>query len=114
LLSKPGIAAHQRATFEGDGGIMQYQDHENTAAFRRMAHGDASPVEVRSIVRHLLGGCARCQRMADRVRRELTPSPDSNYDQVFDRVQRRVSRIVKPSARPRRCFGPFAAAHAHR
>jgi len=94
---------------------MQHQDHENTAAFRRMAHGEASPAEVRSIVRHLLGGCSRCQRAADRVRREMTPRPESNYDRAFERVQRQLSKILKPAARTQRRFAtPLAAAHAHR
>jgi hypothetical protein len=96
---------------------MQYQDHEKAATFRRMAHGEASPAEVRQIVRHLLGGCARCQKAADRVRRDLGYRPDWNYDQVFDRVQRRVSRALKPAALPRPSrssrsrFGALAAAH---
>ena len=95
---------------------MQYQDHENTAAFRRMAHGEASPAEVRSIVRHLLGGCSRCQRAADRVRQEMTPSPASSYDRAFDRVQRRISKILKSDGgRQRPRFAAMAApAHVHR
>jgi hypothetical protein len=77
-------------------------EHEKSAAFRRMSRGEASQAEARTIVRHLLAGCSRCQEMANGIRRELEEPSAWDYDSAFDRVQERVARILPPRPARRR------------
>ena len=88
-------------------------DHEKLAGFRRMARGEASPTEARKIVRHLLAGCTRCAKLADRVRRESGNPSTWDYETSFDRVQERVTRtLALEDAPPPMPLQPaFAAAH---
>lgn len=87
-------------------------DHEKLAGFRRMARGEASPTEARKIVRHLLAGCARCAKLADKVRLESGDSSAWDYETSFDRVQERVARVLTLEDTPLPQPQPmYAAAH---
>lgn len=53
-------------------------------SLKRFANGAATRQENRSIVAHLLKGCARCaEQIRDNVRPEI---PDDAYDAVFSRM----------------------------
>ncbi len=65
-------------------------EHPESAAFSRLALGTASPEETRRIVRHLLRGCTSCSRRAEAARTPATPPP-SSYDEVFERLERRIT-----------------------
>ena len=94
---------------------MLTKDHEKPAAFRRMARGEATPAEARGIVRHLLAGCSRCAKLAEKLR-EATINPASwDYESAFDRVQERVIRAVEAEHRSerRQPLAAITAAAAH-
>jgi tetratricopeptide (TPR) repeat protein len=83
--------------------------HPSSDVFDRLTRGSASPEESRSIVRHLLGGCARCGRLAQAVRISPVPDPTLSYDDVFDRLERRmaegITRIEKERIAARNLYG---------
>jgi tetratricopeptide (TPR) repeat protein len=66
-------------------------EHPSPEVFARTTCGLASPEETRGIVRHLLAGCAHCGRLAQMSRTAALPRPAHNYDEVFERLERRVA-----------------------
>ena len=70
-------------------------DHPPQEAFRRLAGGLASPQETREVVRHLLAGCPQCGRMAERVREDARSRPPQSYDDVFNRLEQRLTQGAK-------------------
>lgn len=90
-------------------------EHPERAVFERLALGTASPEETRRIVRHLVGGCAVCSRLAEAARTP-DPSPPSSYDEVFDRVERRLaqrlSRLEKERASAQQLYAELLAHEA--
>lgn len=91
-------------------------EHPDSAAFSRLALGTASPEETRQVVRHLLRGCAVCSRRAEEAR-SVTPPPPSSYDEVFDRLERRLAqgldRLEKDRREPATAEQLYAELLAH-
>jgi tetratricopeptide (TPR) repeat protein len=66
-------------------------EHPSAEVFERMTRGTASPEQTRDAVRHLLTACPHCARLAQAAR---TPPPSKrahSYDEVFDRIERKVA-----------------------
>lgn len=64
-------------------------DHISPEVLLRFADGRATREEVRSVVRHLLRGCAECGSAL----RQLYPAAardERAYDEVFDRCLSRI------------------------
>jgi tetratricopeptide (TPR) repeat protein len=77
-------------------------EHPAAEVFERMTLGAATPEETRDAVRHLLTGCAACGRLAQSARRApKEPPPAIDYDQVFDRVERRMAEGLAQIERER-------------
>jgi hypothetical protein len=68
-------------------------DHPvSSRCLERFAEGRTTPAENRSLVAHLMRGCADCsRRLAKLVRPEI---PAGAYDAVFTRVERSVSDTI--------------------
>lgn len=64
--------------------------HSSPEAFERLAHGAASPEESRDMVRHLLRGCEVCCPRAQAARGPRHADRALNYDEAFDRMERRL------------------------
>lgn len=73
-------------------------DHPAQESFRRLAGGLASPQEIREIVRHLLAGCPVCGRMAEKVRTDARSRPPQSYDDVFNRLEQRLTHGTRTLA----------------
>jgi len=67
------------------------EHHPSGEAFERMTRGIASPEETRGVVRHLLTGCPHCSRLAQASRTARLPLSEQSYDEIFDRLQRKVA-----------------------
>jgi tetratricopeptide (TPR) repeat protein len=84
-------------------------EHLSPEVFSRMTAGTASPEETRSVVRHLLGGCTDCGRLAQAARLSPAPRKTLSYDDVFERIERKVAeglvRLEKERASARNLFG---------
>jgi hypothetical protein len=64
--------------------------HPPPEAFERLARGTASPEESREMVRHLLRGCEACGQRSRAARNPRRADRALNYDDAFDRVERRL------------------------
>lgn len=67
------------------------ESHPSAEVFERMTRGMASPEETRGAVRHLLTACPHCSRLAQASRTARQPLSEQSYDEVFDRLQRKVA-----------------------
>src|SRR4051794_3759702 len=64
--------------------------HPSPEVFDRMTCGSASPEETRDAVRHLLTACPYCCQLAKAARTARAHHPALNYDEVFERLERKV------------------------
>ncbi|MFY9819941.1 MAG: tetratricopeptide repeat protein [Thermoanaerobaculia bacterium] len=73
---------------------MPWPEHPPRDAFERLVCREAAAGESREIVRHLLAGCSRCERIVEEIRsRSLSPSLEAEtYDAVFDRLEGRLAQ----------------------
>ncbi|HEX2643478.1 MAG TPA: hypothetical protein VHU81_10820 [Thermoanaerobaculia bacterium] len=60
-------------------------DHISPEVLLRFVDGHATREEVRSVVRHLLAGCAECGRALHRPYQTGCARDERAYDEVFDR-----------------------------
>lgn len=60
-------------------------DHLAPEALLRFVDGRATREEVRTVVRHLLRGCADCGSALCRLHKSTRPCDPRDYDEVFDR-----------------------------
>src|SRR5262249_41996918 len=67
--------------------------HPTAEVFERMTRGTATPEETRSAVRHLLRACPDCSRLTQASRTVAIEPPASpqTYDEVFERLHRKVA-----------------------
>ncbi|HYO13056.1 MAG TPA: tetratricopeptide repeat protein [Thermoanaerobaculia bacterium] len=71
--------------------MQEPTEHPPREAFQRLVRSQASPEETRTLVRHLLEGCASCSQAAEEARR----SPrELSYDAVFERLEQRLNEEV--------------------
>src|SRR6185295_9242119 len=75
--------------------------HPGIEAFRRLIHGRSTADETRDIVRHLLVGCPICLAVAEEARAGLKPEGAATYDDVFERLERRLEQGVTSLERER-------------
>jgi tetratricopeptide (TPR) repeat protein len=77
-------------------------EHPSPEVFHRLTRGSSPPEETRSAVRHLLAGCEHCGRMAQKARASREPQePAQSYDEVFERIERKVSERLESFTRER-------------
>lgn len=70
--------------------MTDWSDHPPRERFQELLGGAADREEARTAVRHLLAGCAVCTRRAEEARSGGALPPARNYDEVFDRLERRI------------------------
>jgi len=66
-------------------------EHPAPEVFDRMTRGVASPEETRGAVRHLLTACPSCCQLAADARSARSRNPRYDYDEIFDRLERKVT-----------------------
>jgi hypothetical protein len=66
---------------------MRTWEHAEPEAFTKLIEGEASRDEARTIVRHLLAGCGRCQTRSLAAHKEVMATDIGSYDAAFDRVE---------------------------
>ena len=77
-------------------------EHPSPEVFHRLTRGSSTPEETRGAVRHLLAGCDHCGRMAQKARSSREPQgPAQSYDEVFERIERKVSERLESFTRER-------------
>jgi hypothetical protein len=86
---------------------MRKWQHAEPRAFTQLLAGEASRDEARTIVRHLLAGCDRCQARSAAAHREVMSPETASYDAAFDRVEEHLLGEVPtpremPAERPAR------------
>jgi hypothetical protein len=77
-----------RRTRRFDQDVEKEMGHIPHETFVRFVEGRATRGEGRQIITHLLRGCDPCAALALRVYR--SPVPGQAYDEVLDRVTRRI------------------------
>jgi hypothetical protein len=80
---------------------MRKWQHAEPRAFTQLLEGEASRDEAKTIVRHLLAGCGRCQTRSAAAHKEIMTPDTASYDAAFDRVAERLwSTAEAPAERP--------------
>ncbi len=90
--------------------MNEITDHPSREVLERFLLAQLPASESRRVLRHLLSGCLECQREAGAAWKNTQPSTtslpidpalDARYDEVLDRVFRRVERVEQQLARER-------------
>ena len=71
--------------------MLRDVEHPALEVFDRMTRGVASPEETRGAVRHLLTACPSCCQLAADARSARSRNPRYDYDEIFDRLERKVT-----------------------
>ncbi|HYN20812.1 MAG TPA: UvrD-helicase domain-containing protein, partial [Thermoanaerobaculia bacterium] len=87
--------------------------HPDRELLRRLLQGTATIAEARGAVRHLLQSCAACSREIEELRR--TPASPASYDEVLDRIQKKLARggLQEVRREPPSCQELYAELLAH-
>jgi hypothetical protein len=82
---------------------MRKWQHAGPEAFTHLFAGEASRDEAKTIVRHLLAGCGRCQSRSAAAHKEVMTPDTASYDAAFDRVtERLLGEVEAPAEQPAR------------